>query len=461
MAVLQRSDVVPTAKALARAHDLRLADSYDPHSGELVPGLRRLERLYRGHFDLPWMPRQAAVEYRILVQRARSNWLRLVVQVISQRLRVDGFRSSADQEADAAAWSRWQANGLDAVQGRVHRTALSLSEAYCTVWPVDGAEPRIVGESPLKMYGDLEDADSRRLGLALKRWRTVTGDVAALYDDVAVWNLRRDAKDGWGITGMGEHGLGECPVVWFPNDPDLDGNCFSEIAPLLPIQNRINETLLDRLMSQKFGAFRQRWATGMAIPEDDNGAQIEPFRSMIDRLWMAEDPDVKFGEFTPTDLGPYISAVADDVRQLAAVSQVPPHFLLGDLANLSAEALVAAESGLKFRVEEKQDSFGEAWEKVMRLAAAAAGDEAGATDLESQVIWHDTEARSQGALVDGLQKMRAMGVPLRFLLEEYGLTAGTIDRVMEQAVEEQMSSAHAQAAAFGVDTSMQMGKQGA
>ena len=187
----------------------------------------------------------------------------------------------------------------------------------------------------------------------------------------------------------------------------------------------------------------------MAIPEDENGNPVEPFKAMIDRLWVAEE-GVTFGEFGETSLKPYIEAVADDVRQLAAISQVPPHFLLGDLANLSAEALVAAESGLKAAVGDKQDAFGEAWEDVMRLAAAAAGDETGANDMASQVIWRDTEARSQGALVDGLQKLKAMGVPLRFLLEEYGLTPGTIERVMEQAAAEARQSATVQAAAFGV-----------
>lgn len=456
MATLSRADVVPVAKRLARAHDMRLADSTDTESGEVIPGLRRLNRMHNGHFDLPWMPRAVALEYQVLVRRARSNWLCLVVKVLAQRMQVDGFRSSADREADATAWARWQANGMDAAQGRVHRASLALGEAYCTVWP-DATGARIAGESPLKMYGEPEMDDPRRLGLALKRWQGAQGQMGALYDDAQAWMLRRDRTEGWSIIGSPQpHHLGANPVTWFPNDPDLDGEIMSEILPLIPIQNRINETLLDRLMAQKFSAFRQRWVTGMAIPEDENGNQIEPFRSAIDRLLMAEDETTKFGEFSATDLGPYISAVADDVRQLAAISQVPPHFLLGDLANLSAEALIAAESGLKFRVQDKQDTLGESWEAVMRLAARADGDEAGATDMASQVIWRDTEARSQGALVDGLQKLKAMGVPLRFLLEEYGLTAGTIDRVMAQAAEEQSGAARAQAAAFGVDTAMQM-----
>jgi hypothetical protein len=432
VARLQRSQVLAEATRLAKAHDVDLTDRVDSDTNEIIPGLRRLDRYHRGRFDLPWMPRQVANEYLALIRRARANWLKLVVQVQAQRLKVDGFRSSVDEAADSAAWARWQANGMDAHQNRVHRGALALSRAYVTVWATDDV-PKIAADSALIMYGDQDASDPARLQLALKRWRTPSGTRAALYDDAAAWMLRRDRTNGWAIEGVMPHDFGRVPVVPFLNDADLEGYCTSEIAPLLPIQDRINETLLDRLMAQKFSAFRQRWATGMVIPEDDDGNPVEPFKAMVDRLWISEDKETTFGEFSATDLKPYIDAVVDDVRQMAALAQVPPQSLLGDIANLSADALVAAESGLKFRVEDKQADFGEAWEDVMRLAAAAAGDDTGATDLASQVIWRDTEARSRAQLADQMTKLAAIGIPLPFLLEEYGLTPQTITRVMAMA----------------------------
>lgn len=452
MARLNRADVVSEAKRLSRAHDIVLSDSIDAESGETVYGLRSIQRNYKGKFELPWMPRKVAAEYAVLVRRARSNWLKLVVQVQAQRLKVDGFRSSADSEADEAAYFRWQANGMDAAQNKVYRGSLALGAAYVSVWPDAGAPaPRIAGDSALVMYGEPDDSDPRRLGLALKRWSTAKGQVAALYDDEVAWMLRRDRTAGWVIVDEKGHGLGRTPVVWFPNDADLEGGCGSEIEQLIPIQYRINETLLDRLMAQKFSAFRQKWVTGLAIPEDENGNQLEPFQAGIDRLLMGEEPDIKFGEFSATDLKPYIEAVSDDVRQMAAIAQVPPQSLLGDLANLSSDALVAAESGLKFRIGDKQADFGEAWEDVMRLAAKADGDETGANDVQSQVIWRDTEAQSKTAMQDGLQKMSTWNVPMEFLLEEYGLTPPTIKRVMDMARKEALLKAQVQAAAFGVD----------
>lgn len=452
---LAPSDVAAEAARLSRLHDARLADSYDSGTGEPVPGLRRLDRMHRrGEFEVSWMPRQAREEYRQLARRARSNWLRLVVTVISQRMRVDGFRTGADRDDDDRAWARWQANRLDAAQGRVHRGMLVYGDAYVTVWPNE-PHPRIAVDSPLRLYAEPGDSDWDPPALALKRWTGRDGrPVAMLYDDEQAWPLSRGGA-GWEPSGEpARHGLGRVPVVRFPNEPDLEGQSQSEIEALIPIQLRINETLLDRIMGQKYASFRQRWVTGMAIPEDESGNPVEPFQAAIDRLWMAEEPDARFGEFSALDVRPLIESGADDIRQLSAISQVPPHYLLRGLDQVGAETLVAAESGLALKVGDKQVSAGEAWEETMRLAALAAGDEAGASDLSSEVVWRDTEARSPAQLVDGLLKLGTLGLPLRWLLERYGLTPQAVDRVLALKAEQDAASARNQAASFGIDSAL-------
>lgn len=399
--------------------------------------LNRLDRYYRGEFDLPWIPAQARSEFRTMLKRARMNWLRLVVTTIRQRLSVDGFRLNATEDADLAAWGLWQANGMDARQSAVHTDALVYSRAYITVWPDEAIGARIAGESPLAMYGRPVLDDPMRLEYAVKT-ATMPDDSqqAVLYNDEAAYKFVQ-TKTTWSLVEVVPHNLGVVPVVPMLNDPDLLGRTMSEIEPLLPIQDRIVETLSDRLMAQKYSAFRQRWATGLVIPEDDNGQPVEPFNAAVNRLWTAEDTDVRFGEFSETPLGPYLEAVDADVRHMAALAQVPAAYLLGGMDNISADAITAAESGLMARVEDKQASYGETWEQVMRLALSAAGDEAAASDLSSEVIWRETETRSPAVLVDTLTKLRSIGVPLAYLLERYGLSPQTVDRVLAMAADEQ------------------------
>lgn len=413
--------------------------------------LQRLDRYYRGDFDLGWMPRQARPEYRSMLGKARMNFLRLVVRTIRQRLFVDGFRVSSLEEADQEAWAIWQANSMDARQSMVHTDALVFGESFVTVWPDPQLGAQIAGESPLAMTVKRTLDNPNVVQYALKTASIDNQRLAVIYDDEAAYRFVFGVPENrWELVSIVEHFLGVTPVVPMLNDPDLLGRVSSEIEELLPIQDRINETLADRMMAQKFAAFRQRWATGLVIPEDDDGQPVEPFNSAVDRLWIAEDTDVRFGEFSDTPLTPYLSAIDSDVRHMAALAQVPAAYLLGSIDNVSADAITAAEAGLMARVEDKQTTYGESWEQVMRLALAAAGDDAAATDLASEVIWRDTETRSPAVLVDTLTKLRSIGVPLQFLLERYGLSPQAVERVMGMALEEASTSARSQAAAFGI-----------
>jgi hypothetical protein len=96
------------------------------------------------------------------------------------------------------------------------------------------------------------------------------------------------------------------------------------------------------------------------------------------------------------------------VKHLSSLSQVPPVYLLGDIVNLSAEALAASEAGLQRKVSEKRTIFGEAWAQVMRLASVADGKADSDALWDNRIVWRDTEARSLAATVDALGKLSQM-----------------------------------------------------
>ncbi len=87
------------------------------------------------------------------------------------------------------------------------------------------------------------------------------------------------------------------------------------------------------------------------------------------------------------------------------------------MMNVSAEPLAAAEANQQRKLGSKRDGFGESWEQVMRLAAEMDGDPDTASDSGAEVVWRDTEARAFGAVVDGLTKLVAAGVPLEQVLQ--------------------------------------------
>lgn len=409
------------------------------------PRLEKIARYMRNEPESVYVPKGARSEYRWMLERAKVNVLPLVVTVVAQALYVDGYRP-AKKEDNAAAWKIWQANGMDARQHGLHRSALKYGVGYTVVLPGSAADgssvPVIKPKSPRRLtafYEDPVDDEWPIFAVEVTTLNQPSGKpkrVVRLYDDTARYTLVGRAEEGAklapdGADWMVTHDLGVCPVVRYRDGDDLDGEeCVrGEIEPLIAMQDQLNSTVFGRMMAEQYSAFRQRWVTGM-VSEDEEGRPQAPFQAMVDRVWASEDPDTKFGEFSETSLAGYLNSAESTIRHIATVSQTPPHHLLGQIANLSAEALAAAESGLQRKIDERKSLFGEAHEQTLRLAAHAAGDDTGWTDMSAQVVWRDTEARSLAQTVDALGKLAAqLKVPPQMLWERIpGVTQTDVAR---------------------------------
>lgn len=410
--------------------------------------LRHIADYVTGKQDSVYVPRGARSEYKWLLERAVVNMLPLVVNVVAQNLYVDGYRR-AKSDDNAAPWEVWQANRMDGRQHGIHRAALKYGISYALVLPGKPV-PVITPMSPRRMtafYADrvndewpiyaVEVTEEKAKG---DDGKLTTRKLVRLFDESSSYRFTadKDSKSIEFITSE-DHNLGVCPVVRYRNEEDLDeGEAVAgEVQPLIEIQDQINATTFGLLMAQQYAAFRQRWATGMAVPMDENGNPIEPFNAAVNRLWVAEDPDTKFGEFGQTDLSGYLKSREESIRSMATISQTPPYYLLGVVANLSAESLAAARDGLDRKTDERKSTFGESHEQMLRLAGRAAGDEEAWKDTSSQVVWRDTSTRALAQTVDALGKLSQMlGVPAQELWERIpGVTQTDITRWKASAKE--------------------------
>lgn len=412
-----------------------------------------MSRYYEGDHPLPIAHERARQAFVRLLRQSRANWTGLVVDATAERLHVEGFRLAADQTADDAAWGLWQANELDADSELVHNEALVCGESYVTVWanPADPEVPLITPEHPAQMIVEPDRMNRRVTAAALKVWQDdwSGGTFATLYLPDGIWKFFQKTKNGkWEPReDFLANPLGQVPVVAFRNRARLLTGGRSEIADVTDIQDRINKTLFDRLMAGEYASFRQRWATGLALSDDADGNPVEPFNPGVDRLWIAEDDNVEFGEFSATDLTPYIRAVESDVQQLAAISRTPPHYLLGEIVNASGDALKAAEAGLAAKARSRTRHFGEAWEKVIQLAFMVLDDPRGKVS-DGEVLWRDVETRTEGERVDALVKMRTLGVPLEALWARWGASPQEIEQWKGQQVAEALRSQAVDLGAF-------------
>lgn len=385
-----------------------------------------------------YVPRSATQEYRELVNQSRINVMPLVVTAVAQNLFADGYRPAKSMD-NAAPWDIWQANRMDARQAGVYRAALAYGMSYVTALP-GTPQPVIKPYSPRQMtavYEDVINDEWPIYAVCVMAERGPDGKPVnriRLFDETNVYYFT-GKPDGPAPTfeRADEHGLGVTPVVRYLNEfGDIDDGSQGEVEPLMPLQDGLQQTTFGLKMAEHYAAFRQRWATGMAIPEDENGVPQEPWNAAVNRVWQNESPDGKFGDFAETDLSGYLNSRKATLSIISAIAQIPPHALLvsDGISNLSAEALAAIESGLQRKVGERKTSFGESNEQLLRLAALASNDRDGWEDTSAEIQWRDTESRSLAQVADALGKMAQMlGVPPRALWSDLpGMTDEKLKR---------------------------------
>lgn len=393
--------------------------------------LELIDNYYHGHHRPPYMPDGASSEYHLLAQRAVTNWCPLLVGTPAQTLYVDNFRRSEQTSIDAEVspeWKHWQESRLDARQMSIYTEALEFGHAF--ILTEKNARGRVIsrGLSPKRTVALYEDPAfdlDPKAAVYIKRRPLEAGDpddsepgLAIIWDETWRWEIEFGLGREPDIISVTEHGATQCPVTRFTPYTDLEGRAWGVIEPLIPIQDRINQTVFDLLMSQTFNSFRVRYVTGMAPPLqmelksdgswgpklDADGNPI-PDRQFLNasRFFYAEDENVKFGDLPGGDLNGFIASAELAIKHLSALSQTPPHFLLGQIANVSAEALEAAETALSRKVESFRNSFGESWERVFRVALEMLG-EPGYDDYLGEVIWRDLGASSLAQSADALGK---------------------------------------------------------
>ena len=418
-----------------------------------LPQLSRNERYYRGEHELAFAMERFRIAFGKTFRTFANNWMPMVVDACAERLQVQGFRiptaeETAPRSGDTESWDMWQANNLDGYSAALFTDTLAHGLGYMIVGP-GGEYPEITIESGFEVICESAPGYRLRRLAALKRWRDPDGFLnATLYLPEAIWKLRSskpvDAKGrhmgaiAW-VARPGEdfpmrNPIGEVPVVPFYNRPRLAVPYEGEFQQLIPMQNACNKLFMDMLVASEYGAFRQRWMTGIEVPRDPETKEVLTSfkKQVLEHVMVSENQETAFGNFEATDLGNYVAAIETIVQNIATQSKTPPHyfFLKGELP--SGETLKSAETPLVTKVRGKQVVFGESLEEVVRLAFLMRGNEDKAEAARrAETIWADPETRSESEHIDALTKQLALGIPPEILWEKAGYSPEEIVRIKE------------------------------
>jgi hypothetical protein len=405
------------------------------HQQELLT-FNRIHDYVKGIIGFPQLPSSADTEVKAIANLSIKNVLAPVRDAFAENLSVVGYRTATSQD-NLPAWKNWQANRMDARQSEIYRPALTYGVSYVCITPnpdPDNPVPVFRPRSPRQLISVYADAQIDQWPqYALETWVDTTGGRRTrrgmFFDDTYIYPLNLGPLLPTAVSDTDErlqnlfpisildeenppipHHSQYCPVVRYINARDADDMVVGEIEPLIKLQRAITEVNFDRLIVARFGAFPQKVITGW------NGTSEQVLQASAKRVWAFDDPDVKAYTLTPASLADYNDLLEEMMQHVAMVARISPSAVIGQMINVSADALAAAEAQEQRKLSSKRDSFGESHEQLLQCAAQIAGDQLTADDDQAEIQWRDTEARSFAAVVDGVSKLVLAGIPMQFLL---------------------------------------------
>ncbi|MCF0087156.1 MULTISPECIES: phage portal protein [unclassified Streptomyces] len=438
------------------------------------PKAKEWNSLYEGTRPLKYASPEFSEQIGGLFDDFSDNWCKTVPDTVRERLAVVSFQLE-DGTTDQQAMRAWRRTRADVEVGLALLDALVVARSHALVWNPNGetdisfipSGQGIVDYVPgtrgqrragLRLWSDGSDEFATlfvkplngRPATAYRRQRKVNGGQWV----ERTTGLRRSEQTDLGIP------IGEVPMVEIANRARLHGDPESEIASVAPLQDGVNTLWAHLFTGADFAALPQRVVLGMDKPVKDIvdpetgdiiGEEDVPLGqySKARLLWLSKE-GAQIAQYTAADLDSYLKVIETCVRHIAAQTRTPPQYLLGEMANIAADALEAAESGLVAKAMDKQLHFGADLREVMRLEALAAGDRARAESLAmGKVVWRDAQFRSVAQYADALTKYKAIGVPDEALWRMIpGVEPEQVEEWVRLRDEQAAAAATAAAAAF-------------
>lgn len=408
-----------------------------------APAIRALEDYYEGRHDLAFATEKFQNTFGKLFREFALNLMPSVADAVTDKLRVENFslEEGGDDETVKKLWQIWTSNRMDVRANEVHREAVITGDAYVIVWP-DAVtnRPVIYPNRSANCYVKYDDESPGRLEWAAKLWSAGKQRRLNLYYADRVERYEATAGSDTESADAGKFRLmadgvitnpyKTVPVFHFANNGRVGGFGVSEMRDAIPIQKALNKSVLDMLVAMEFAAYRQRWASGIEIELDDQGNPIPPYRSGIERLWITENNEAKFGDFNATDLKQFEEVKTSFKVDIAHATGTPLYYFMVPGGTFpSGEALKKSETRFIDKVRSRQDAFGAVWADVMAFALRIADK----TEIDTRLFtdWADPSPVSERETLENLLLKRDIGVDERQLLIEAGYGERDVDAMLD------------------------------
>lgn len=376
----------------------------------------------RGEHPLPIASNsQSKNELEQLRYLAFTPYARLILNTSIQALNIKGMRAEGEDDQPEVWKKLWIRNGMEARQIARWRSAVGYGQAYSTVLPgqlglkqEDGLVIR--NYTPKTMTAFYADQFDPFPAIALNGVQQFDerGQEYFLFeviDDKAVhfayvYEVMLGAPNALKIEYLESrpHGAPVTPVVYHTPLMDDDGGSRGEIAPFLPIIQRLDQSVYDRLLIQRQAAWKVRTATGLKKPTGRSAQTKLEATLKAGDLLTSDSAETNFGTLDASSMAEHLTTRDSDLKDLATASQTPPYALTGESSNINSEGASAITSGYQQKMETYKRSLGLSSRREAELAGAMDAS-LGVEEDMLEIRWAEFRPYSLTQISDSLGKM--------------------------------------------------------
>lgn len=390
---------------------------------KLEPRRRHYQQLfdrYEGEAPMPKSLEAAPETAKQFFKTSRTRFAEMIVKSVAYPLRLRSVATGLESgsRGDAEAWDLVRRSGMEYESKAVQRTALVAGRSFAIVSNYRQYGPRYTSEDPREVVTIQDPVVQSETIAAMK----ITHDSLAEQDycylflpglvfraskDSSAANVmptfNADAFD-WDPEYGGENGTeveelpDEVPVI-----PYRDEEGVGEFERHLDLLDRIDHMVLQGMVIATYQAFKQR---GIKVdPEDmpsidpETGDEIdydEVFSADPGALWRLPE-SAEMWESGAVDLTPVWTGIDRDIQKLSAVTFTPLAMFSPEGANQSAEGANFARESRTFKVEDRQEMFGNSHEKALSLLLRLDGQGERAELGKLKIAWKPAERYSLAA----------------------------------------------------------------
>lgn len=365
--------------------------------------------------------------------RFQQNWCAVVIDSALDRIELKGFDVQNVGQSKALE-EIWNDEQIQLEAHDAHYAALVTHEAFVIVWKDEEGDLEVYYNDPRLCHMFYKADNPKVKEFACKWWHDETQEsyfLTLYYPDRLEYYVAQAKNTPSSAKAFKP---AKTPSASNPYDVipvfHLQINRRSksgELANILTLQDAVNKLLADMMVAAEFGAFAQRWV----ISNNDT----KSLKNAPNEIWNIPAGDGQgqqssVGQFQPTDLDNYLSAIDKLANSVAIISRTPKHYFYSAGTGISGEALLAMEAPLTKKVQQREGNFGVTWSEIAAFLLKLNGN-GDIPPSQIKPIWEPAQSIQPFTEAQTLLTNINAGVPLVTQLKRQGWTEKDIESMQK------------------------------